>query len=99
MNPVEITRSFVAEPMRYLCIRIIARGILKTSAHTFSGTLLAGIGTNALENIAPTKLAGIGFNLEQLSAMFGSILLVETLRYVNKATAPGESIPPFPTRQ
>ncbi len=81
------------------------RGLLKEWLHSATGTILSGIGTNGMEQLAPeqvagiaikTHLEGVGLSCHQCVAVFGVTLFLLTLRRVNAATAPGNTTPPIP---
>lgn len=80
------------------------RGLLKEWLHSATGTILSGIGTNGIEQLAPDRIAGytvkahlvgVGLSFQQCAAVFGVTLFVLALRRVNEATAPGNTQPPF----
>lgn len=80
-------------------VRAWLRGLLKNSVHSATGSLLASIGTNGIEGMAPPALHayvdGIGMNFSQAVAVFAVSLGIGALRYVNTSTAPGNTEPPF----
>jgi hypothetical protein len=75
------------------------RGLLKNCIHTATGSLLATIGTNSVETLSPAALEpyvrDVGMSFSQAVAVFAVSLIIAALRYVNAATAPGNTQPPF----
>lgn len=99
MNPIP---TITAQCMRYSAPstwRLWLRGILKNALHNASGTMLAGLGTNGVEAMAPESIhpyvAGLSMSLSQCAAVFCVALALSTLTFVHKATAPGNSTPPI----
>lgn len=89
---------------RISSVRQWLRGLIKEWLHSATGTILSGIGTNGIEQLAPDEIAGVavkvhlqgvGLSFQQCAAVFGVTLFVLALRRVNEATAPGETQPPF----
>ena len=80
-------------------VRAWLRGLLKNSLHSATGSLLAALGTNGIEGMAPQAaqhyVEGIGMNFSQAVAVFVVSLGIGALRYVNTSTAPGQTQPQF----
>lgn len=80
-------------------VRAWLRGMLKNCVHTATGSLLATMGTNSIETLSPQSMQpyvqGVGMNFSQAVAVFAVSLVIAALRYVNAATAPGNTQPPF----
>jgi hypothetical protein len=101
--PPSLTAS-TAYVRRISSARHWLRGLLKEWLHSATGTILSGIGTNGIEQLAPDSIAGVavkahlvgvGLSFQQCAAVFGVTLFVLALRRVNEATAPGNSVPPW----
>lgn len=75
--------------------------MLKNAIHNATGTVIAGVGTNGLQGMAPEALwaytDGIAMSFNQCVAVFGVTLVMSALKYVNAATAPGNTTPPIVT--
>lgn len=73
-------------------VRAWLRGLLKNSVHSATGSLLAALGTNGVEGMAPASMQsyveGVGMNFSQAVAVFAVSLVIGALRYVNESTAP-----------
>lgn len=90
-------QSSAAYVRRVSSVRQWFRGLLREWLHSATGTILSGIGTNGIEQLAPdsfagiaikTHLQGVGLSFQQCAAVFGVTLFVLALRRVNEATAP-----------
>jgi hypothetical protein len=98
-------QASVAYARRVSNFREWLRGLLREWLHSATGTILTGVGTNGVEQMAPEQmwgmavkahLQGVGLSMQQCFAVFGVTLFVLTLRRVNEATAPGTTNAPFP---
>lgn len=78
---------------KYTDLRSWLRQLARASIHSGVNAVLATVGTNAAENLAPEALRGLGFDWRQLLAAFAVSAFLAALREIQQATAPTQ--PPF----
>lgn len=81
---------------KYTDPRAWFRALFRVSLHQGSGAVLAVLGTNSAEQLAPQSLAGIGMNLKQAAAVFCVSAFLAALRFINQQTE--ETTIPFPIK-
>jgi hypothetical protein len=79
---------------KYTDIRSWLRHLARSSVHAGTGAVLAGLGSNAAENIAPILLEGLGMDWRQMASAFIAAAALEALRRIHTATA--DTTPPIP---
>lgn len=78
---------------RFTDLRSWLRHLARASTHNGVAAVLATVGTNAAENLAPVALARLGMDWRQLIAAFLISAFLTALREIHQATAPTQ--PPF----
>lgn len=79
---------------KYTDLRSWLRHLLKGSLHAGTGAVLAGLGSNAAENLAPELLKGLGLDWRQMASAFLAAAFLEAVRRIHSATA--DTVPPIP---
>lgn len=78
---------------RFADLRAWLRHLARASTHSGVTAVLATVGTNAAENLAPVALRGLGLDWRQMLAAFATAAFLTALREIQQATAPTR--PPF----
>ena len=100
MNVAQQCTQQVARYAAPAAWRLWLRGMLKNGIHNATGTVMAGLGTNGIQGLAPESLwqytDGIAMSFNQCVAVFVISLGLSALKYVHAATAPtGKTKVPF----
>lgn len=97
-----LARACSDTAMRYAApskARLWMRGLLKSGIHNATGSVIAGLGTNGVQGLAPEAwwpyTDGIAMTFNQCVAVFVVSLGLSALKYVHEATKPGNTSPPF----
>jgi hypothetical protein len=75
---------------KYLDWKSWFEGMYTNAIKAGTSAFLAFVGTNTIEAAAPQAWHGLGLNWQQACAAFGSVMVIEIVRYINAKPMPEE---------